>query len=400
MSILIKNGKFYSSGRLVEKNILIQQGKIKKFTSESPQAETIINASNKIILPGFIDPHVHFREPGLTQKGDFLTESKAAAKGGVTSIIDMPNTIPPTTTVELLQQKRDLASKSIVNYGFHFGSKENNIEEIKKAKNIASVKLYMDFTTGDLKIDSHEYITELLKYQPITALHAEPESINYITEIATKEKIQNELYFCHISSELELKNTKKSRNLKTFVEVTPHHLFMTKKDVQELGSLAEMKPSLKTPHDQKYLWHGIKKGWVDTIGTDHAPHTLQEKKQGNYPFGVPGVETVMPLMLDAVSNKQLELSKAVELCSENPAKIFKIKNKGFIKENYDADLVVVDLNNKREVVGEELLTKPQWSPFEGKKLKGWPTHTVINGEVIYQEGSIFNLQAKELEYER
>ena len=398
MSILIQNGKIFTEGKLEEKNILIQNGKIKEITSDNPKAEKTIDAKDKIVLPGLIDCHVHFREPGLTHKGDFLTESRSAAKGGVTSIIDMPNTIPPTTTLSLLDQKRGLASKSIVNFGFHFGSKEGNIQEVRNAKNIASVKLYMDFTTGDLKIDDHSYIVNLLKATDVISVHAEEQNIKFLTEIADKEKTTNKLYFCHISSENELKEAKKFKN--SFIEVTPHHLLMTKKDVQTLGHLAEMKPPLRTEKDRKFLWKAIEKGLVDTIGTDHAPHTLQEKERANYSFGVPGVETMLPLLLNEFNKKNITLNKIVELCCENPAKIFRIKNKGFIKEKFDADLVIIDPNLEKEVLRKELVTKCKWSPFEGKKLKGWPVLTIVNGHVIYDNGKINEIKAEEIQYER
>ena len=398
MSILIKNGKIFVSGSLVDKNILIKNNKINKITSNLPDAETTIDAKDKIVIPGLIDCHVHFREPGLTHKGDFLTESRSSAKGGVTTVIDMPNTIPPTTTVDLLKQKRELAKKSIVNYGFHFGSKEGNIQEIRNSKNIASVKLYMDFTTGDLKIDDHNYIVNLLKAIDVISIHAEEENIKILTEVAAKEKTKNKLYFCHISSENELKAAKKAKN--SFIEVTPHHLFMTKKDVQTLGPLAEMKPPLRTEKDRKFLWKSIEKGLVDTIGTDHAPHTLQEKEQPNYSFGVPGVETMLPLLLNEFNKKNISIKKIVELCCENPTKIFGIQNKGFIKEGYDADLVIIDPNLEKEVSRSDLVTKCKWSPFEGKKLKGWPIQTIVNGHLIFDNGKINELKAKEVSYER
>ena len=403
MSLLIKNGKAFINGELIEKNIFINNGKIKKILpkNKTTRTDNIIDAKNKIILPGLIDCHVHFREPGLTHKGDFFTESRAAAKGGVTTILDMPNTIPPTITAKLLEQKRNLASKSVVNYGFHFGASVGKINEVKKAKNIASVKLYMDYTTGDLKIDEHDYIVDLLKASRITALHAEEGNIKNIIDILINNKIKNKLHFCHVSSENELTLATQNKVKSSIsVEVTPHHLFMNKKDVERLGPYAEMKPRLKSEKDRKALWEGIKNGIVDVIATDHAPHLMEEKENPEYPFGVPGLETMLPLLLDAFNNKQIGLKKIVELCAENPSRIFRIKNKGYIREGFDADLTVVDLSAVKEVKKKELLTKCGWSPFEGRKLKGWPSTTIVRGNIIYDNGAINNIKAMEVEYGR
>ena len=186
---------------------------------------------------------------------------------------------------------------------------------------------------------------------------------------------------------------------KVFVETCPHYLFLTAKDVNELGNFAEMKPGLKTKQDQNALWEGIKNGKVNTIATDHAPHTKEEKMQANYPYGVPGCETMLPLLLNAMNEKKITLKKIVQLCCENPAEIFKIKNKGRIKEGFDADLAIIDLNMEKEVKNDELFTKCKWSPFDGWKLKGWPTHTIVNGNIIFENGNINKINGKEVSYD-
>jgi len=398
MSLLIKNGKVYQNGTLVKKDILIKNNKIAKITSQDLKADKIINAKNKIIIPGLIDSHVHFREPGMTHKEDFLTGSMAAAAGGITTILDMPNTIPPTTNLQRLEEKRQLAKKSVVNYGFHFGSTNDNIGEIEKAKNVASVKVYMDFTTGDLKLDDYKILKKIFASRKIVSVHGEDENILKAIELIQHSK--NHLYLCHVSSKEELHYAKKQKiKNKIFVETCPHYLFLTAKDVNELGSFAEMKPGLKTRQDQDALWEGIKTGKVDTIATDHAPHTKEEKMQLNYPFGIPGCETMLPLLLNAMNEKSIELRKIVQLCCENPAAIFKIKNKGHIKEGYDADLAIIDLSMKKEVKNNELLTKCKWSPFDGWKLKGWPTHTIVNGNIIFENGNINKISGKEVSYD-
>ena len=384
------------------KNIQIKNGKILKITNKEPKAEHIIDAKNNFVLPGLIDCHVHFREPGLTHKEDFLTGSMAAAKGGITTILDMPNTIPATVTLDALDEKRMLAKKSIVNYGFNFGATTDNIADIKKAKNIAAVKLYMDYTTGDLKISDFEAISDILRASKITIAHAENEHVQNLVEIIAKNKIKNHVHFAHVSSEKELNYAKSNKKLNNqiTVEVTPHHLFMNEKDLQSLGAFAEMKPRLKTEHDQKSLWNGIKNETVDTIASDHAPHLREEKEKANYPFGVPGIETMLPLLLDAFNKNMIDLQTITKLCCENPAKIFKVKNKGFLKEGYDADLVIVDLDKRQAVRNEDLLTKCKWSPFEGKILKGWPATTIVNGNVVYGKGEVFDVKAREVQYGR
>ena len=411
MSLLIKNCRIYIKEKVFQKNILIKNNKISKITSKEPKADKIIDAKSNFVLPGLIDCHVHFREPGLTHKEDFLTGSMAAAKGGVTTVLDMPNTIPPTTTIQALEEKRKLAAKSIVNYGFNFGATNDNIADIKKAKNIAAVKLYMDYTTGDLKINDFELMNDLFKISKLTIVHAEDENIKNAVDILIKNKIKNKVHFAHVSSEKELKYAKQnkiskqtagerasSRASQVTVEVTPHHLFMNEKDLQHLGAFAEMKPRLKTENDQKALWQGIKEGNVDIIASDHAPHLKEEKEQASYPFGVPGVETMLPLLLDAFNRNIMTLPKMIQLCCENPAKIFKIKNKGFIKEGYDADLVIADLDKRQAVRNEDLLTKCKWSPYEGKILKGWPVTTIVNGNVVFNDGEILDVKAKEVRY--
>lgn len=399
MSLLIKNCRLLINNKIFEKNILVKNGKISKITNKEPKAEKIVDARSNLVIPGLIDCHVHFREPGLTHKEDFLTGSMAAAKGGVTTVLDMPNTIPPTTTVEALEDKRILAKKSIVNYGFHFGATVDNILEIKKARNIASVKIYMDYTTGDLKVDDSEFICDVLKLSKITVVHAEDENVKTVVDIMIKNKIKNHLHVAHVSSEKELKYAKQSKIRKQVtVEVSPNHLFMNNKDLQSLGAFAEMKPRLKTEHDQKALWQGIKDETVDIIATDHAPHLKEEKEKANYPFGVPGVETMLPLLFDAFNSGKIDLQTITRLCCENPAKIFGIKNKGFLKEGYDADLVIVDLNKRQAVRNEDLLTKCGWSPYEGKILKGWPATTIVNENVVYDSGKIFDIKANEVKY--
>ncbi|MBL7054812.1 dihydroorotase family protein [Candidatus Woesearchaeota archaeon] len=396
MTLLIKNAKIFTKGTLINKNIFVENEKIRKITNQNLMADKVINAKNKIVLPGIIDSHVHFREPGLTGKEDFYSGSRAAASGGITTILDMPNTNPPTTTVERLKEKRRLAKKSVVNYGFHFGSTSENIEEIKNVKNVASVKIYMEKTTGDLIINDDEALKRIFSLPITKTIHAEGGQIKKALELG-KDTLSR-LYFCHVSSKEELNLIIENKKNNVFIEIAPHHLFLSEQDKEKQGSFAEMKPSLKVKEDQIALWEAIKNNRVDTIATDHAPHTVEEKHQINYPYGVPGCETILPLLLNAVNDGLLEIKKLVQLCCENPAKIFKLKGKGFIEEGFDADLTIIDMDLEKEVNNDSLFTKCKWSPFNGMSLKGWPVITIVNGNVVYNNGNIEHVRGKEVEY--
>jgi len=381
---LLKNCRILKNGKLIKTNILIKGKKIAKITSFYPRADSVFDIKNNIVLPGVIDPHVHFREPGLTHKEDFLTGGIAAAMGGITTVMDMPNTKPPTITVKELEHKRSLSKKCAVNCYLHFGASKDNLKEIKKAKNITSVKVFMDITTGNMKVDD-KTLFNVLKYAPITTVHAEDEKV--LTAMTLAKKAKAKLYLCHISNESEINTIRHNKTKDIFVEVTPHHLFMHDKKSHKH---ATMKPALRTKKDQDALWQAIDEGLVDTIGTDHAPHLLSEKAKGAY--GVPGLETLVPLLLDAVNKKKLTLDKLVELTSVNPAKIFRLGKKGKIAVGYDADLTIVDMDLKQKVHTDKLFTKCKWSPWDGKTLKGWPIMTLVAGRVMYSTGNITKIK--------
>jgi dihydroorotase len=393
-SIVIENGVVFTNGMLLRKNILVENGKIKKIVSGKAVADERINADSLIVLPGPIDPHVHFREPGLTYKEDFRTGGFAAAAGGVTSVLDMPNTKPPTLTTALLREKAGLASKkSVVNFGFHFGSSSENLEEIRKAKGIASVKIFMNASTGNMLVEDEGMIRRIAGEARMCSVHAEGR--NARKAIAIASSLGRKFYLCHVSTESEVRYVRQNEKANVFAEVTPHHLFLTEEDQ---SSLVKMKPSLKNESDRRLLWEALNDGTVDVIASDHAPHTVEEKEASDL-YGVPGVETRLPLMLDAVNKRRITLRRLVETMCENPAKIFSIRSKGLIKKGYDADLVIVDMKLSKKVRNDELLTKCGWSPFDGFELRGWPVTTIVNGNVVFDNGEISGkIKGKEVEY--
>lgn len=398
MALLIKNCRLIKEDYDVFRNILVKDGKIVSVTKRLPKAEREIDAKNNYVLPGIVDPHVHFREPGFTYKEDFFTGSVAAAAGGITTFIDMPNTKPPTITADLLEKKKKLAEKSVVNYGFHFGAASDNIKEIAKVREkTASTKLFMNLSTGKMMIEDMKTIESIFDVSKIVSVHAEKEKV--AEAVAYSKKTKTPLYLCHISLKDEIDFLRKAKNKRIFVEVTPHHLFLTKEDFKKQKGFADMKPSLKSKKDQKALWDAIEEGIVDTVGTDHAPHTKKEKKKKNYPCGVTGCETALPLMLDAVNKGMISLKKVVRLMSYNPAKIFKLKNKGQIRKGYDADFVIVDMDKKKKVQNKKLFTKCGISPFNGKTIKGWPIMTIVGGNIVFDEEGFYDIKAKEVVYD-
>ncbi len=436
--LVIKNAKLVLSDGVFEGGLLIEDGKIKKITSDSGllKADKVIDANGNYVLPGLIDAHVHFREPGSSSKEDWFTGSSAAAAGGVTTVLDMPNTQPPTSTIEQLNRKREIAqSKSIIDYGFHFGASADNLNELSALENnVASVKFYMSETTGSLRVDNDAVIFEEFKLladkKILATIHAENrDMIQYWTN-KLKEKKEanaidytntrpnicaadalnqmmylskmagNRIHFCHVSTREEIMLLKNSKTEKITAETTPHHLFLTKEDIKKLGNYSKVNPPLRSIEDQKKLWDAVHSGLIDIISTDHAPHLPEEKNRDILmaSAGMPGVETMLPLLLNEVNKGNLKITDITRLTAVNPAKIFQIKNKGMIKEGYDADLVIIDLKKEAKVDNSKLLTKCGWSPFNGRKLKGWPTKTFVRGNKVFDEGSIIKTQGNEVTY--
>ena len=404
--IILKNG-IDVFGKKIE--ILIN-GKIIEKISENIEEKQYLNKENvkiidverKLIMPGVIDVHTHMREPGVTYKEDFETGSKACAKAGITTFYDMPNTVPTTTTLENLLNKKELAGKkSIVNFGIHFGgSKNNNISEIREVlakKEVNTVKIFMNVTTGEMLIEDDEILKGVFQNSGLVLVHAENEMIDKAIEL--NQKYGKGLYVCHIPSAEELKKVieaKKDSSLNNemhpiYAEVTPHHLFLNE-EIRESSErnkmLLRMKPELRKKSDNEFLWKAVNEGLIDTIGTDHAPHLIEEKLE-KVTFGMPGVETSLALMLNAYNEGRIELSAIQKLMCENPAKIMKIAGRGKLKEGYYADVIVVD-TEKEWIAGvdDTLESKCGWTPYENWKLKGKNIMTVVNGEIIYENGKI------------
>ncbi|MGL4211203.1 MAG: dihydroorotase, partial [Cetobacterium somerae] len=320
--MLLKNCRVLYHGEEDIKDILVEKGKIVKIYRcsevEELDIDEIIDMDGNWVLPGVIDVHTHMRDPGLSYKEDFETGSKACAKGGVTTFIDMPNTVPNTTTKEILDAKESNSkNRSYVDYGFHFGgSKLDNSEEIRKVRDrVASTKIFLNMSTGDMLVEEEKVLENLFKESKIISVHAEEEMVDKAIDLA--RKFRKPLYLCHLSkkSEVEKLRAAKKEGLKIYGDVAPHHLFL---DSSMANSLLIMKPELKSKEDNEALWLGIEDGTIDTIGTDHAPHTLEEKNSKTT-YGIPGVENSLEMMLKEL-NKKIDMKTLQKVMSENPAK--------------------------------------------------------------------------------
>lgn len=416
MDLALNNGTIYYNGELVKANIGIENGKIFRISKERIIADESIDCNGKIVLPGIIDEHVHFRVPGNEHKEDWKTGSKAAIAGGVTTVLEMPNTNPPTTTQALLEEKREIAERdSFCNYGFHFGATNENFNEMETVTGINSIKVFMGSSTGNLLIEDENILKKVFetakKRNLVVTLHAEDEQLikqnferteeknhaiahnkirNNETELKAIEKaiglnrnIGAKLHFLHVTTKqgIELIARTKKRCDNISCEVTPNHLFLTEQFTREKGNLGKINPPLRSKEDVQALWKAINNGTVDCIATDHAPHTIEEKNQEylKAPSGIPGIETMLPLLLNAFNQNRISLQKIIQLCSENPARIFNLRNKGKIALNNDADLTIIDLKKEKTIKNEELQTKCRWTPFNEKKLKGTIEKTIVKG---------------------
>ena len=403
--MLVKNCKLVvENNQETIRDILIEDGVITKI-DENIQAEghEIVDAQSNYVLPGIIDVHTHMRDPGLTHKEDFTSGSRACARGGVTTFIDMPNTIPVTVTEKALMDKKDMmVGRSYVDYGFHFGgSKKDNSEEIKKVLDkVASTKIFLNMSTGDMLIEDEKVVENIFRESKIISVHAEEGMVEKAIEFC--KKYDKELYLCHLSkaSEIELLKQAKAEGVKVFGEVTPHHLFLNVDDVnatERSKMLLRMKPELKEKSDNEALWKALADGTLDSIGTDHAPHLIEEKL-AKLTYGVPSVENSLEMMLNGVKENRITFERLIEVMCKNPAKIFKIKNKGDIAVGYDGDLVIVDINDNSPIKDDKVITKANWTPFENCNRGGRVLTTILRGEIVYNKGNFNGIHGREVKY--
>ncbi len=426
--VLIKNARIVNEGSITEGDVFIENGIIAEIapsiSAKSPDL-TIVDAEGNYLLPGLIDDQVHFREPGLTHKETILTGSKAAVAGGITSFIEMPNTQPQTTTIELLEEKFKIADKtSYANYSFMFGGTNDNLEEIKKIdpKNTAALKLFLGSSTGNMLVDDEKVLEKIFKESPVLiAAHCEDEAtiqknlqecierygddipielhpkirseeacyLSSSKAVALAKKTGARLHVFHISTAKELKlfeNKKPLKDKKITAEVCIHHLWFNDEDYSKKGTFIKWNPAVKTEKDREALLKAVLDDKIDVIATDHAPHTKEEKKNvyTKAPSGGPLVQHALPAMLQFYHQGKITLEKIVEKMCHNPAILFQIENRGFIREGYKADLVLVDLNAPWSVQPGNILYKCEWSPFEGTTFKSRVTHTFVNGNLVYK----------------
>ncbi len=399
--MIIKNAKFYLGGKVVIKDILIEKGKITgigKFKGEG------IDANGLFALPGLIDPHVHLRDPGLTYKEDFHSGTRAALAGGFTTVLDMPNTTPPTTTVKSFKQKQVIAKKKAVcDYGLHFGATKNNFNEVKKAKP-NSMKLCMGKTTGNLLVDDVysilKHFSSFPKEKPLIVHAEDAETLEAIekmkkgrAEIAEKiavekarllaEQTDRVVYFAHTTT-FEAVHLAKIWK-KSLVEVAPHYLFLSReKDGKRLGKFSKVYPPLRSEAERRELWGALY--FVDSVGSDHAPHTSQDKKKSS--AGFPGLETTLALFLNAYNEGKIELPWIINRMAENPAKIFGLNSKGRIGKGYDGDITLVDLKEGWKVSADDFESKCGWTPYEGFTLKGRVKKVFLRGNLVVDDSKV------------
>ena len=442
-STLIKNVKIVNEGKIFKGDIRIKQEKISLIAPSIPltQDENVVDGDNKYLIPGLIDDQVHFREPGLTHKGDIYTESRAAVAGGITSFIEMPNTNPQTTTMEKIDQKLEIASRnSAANYGFMFGGTNTNLEEIKKIdeNKVAGLKLFLGSSTGNMLVNKKEVLKEIFKTSKLViSVHCEDEltiknNLNHYLKIYGKNipfkfhpKIRSSeacfksssdavklavetgarLHVFHLSTANETKLFSKIplEEKQITSEVCTHHLWFSDKDYKNKGSKIKWNPAIKTAEDRTKLWEALNEDLIDVYATDHSPHTIDEKNlpYTESPSGGPLVQHGLLAMLDCVNKGKITLEKFVEKASHNPAKIFKIKKRGFLKKNFYADMVLIDLEGKTNVTKNNIMYKCGWSPFEGYIFNSSVIKTWVNGKLLYDKGKIIESgSAKRLEYIR
>lgn len=432
MRTRIHGGTCVLPDRTAKVDLLLEDGRILAIDPpRTAAADEVIDATGLHVIPGVVDDQVHFRDPGLMHKEDLHTASRACAKGGVTSFLEMPNTKPTTTTVERLAEKLALAAgKSLVNYGFYIGATPENVAELQAVRRTPGIKIFIGSSTGDLLVDQQAALERIFAETtlPICA-HCEDEStvranaaaLGGGTELRDHSKIRDEkaaviattraldlayrhnhrFHVLHVSTAAELPIVRDHRKLIT-AEVCPHHLLFNVDDYERLGTLVQMNPSIKTAADNAALWQGLLDGTIQVIATDHAPHTLEEKRQPypKSPSGLPAVENSLALLLDRVHHGLCTLEQVVDWMCDAPARVWDLQRKGRIAKGYDADVVLVDLDRRQTIRNAEQETKARWSPWDGVTLTGWPVRTIVGGGTVFADGKIDDAaRGTEIEYD-
>jgi dihydroorotase len=422
LDLIIKNGTCFINGSLEKHDISIKDGKIHSIGEIASEAKEIFDAKDLIVLPGCIDTQVHFREPGSTDTEDLHSGSRPAIVGGITALFEMPNTNPPTANKVEFQKKLDLAKNRMYsNYAFYFGATANNANDLADLKNLegcCGIKLFAGSSTGNLLVAEEKDIEVVFQNSSkVVAVHSEDEAILNINKKLIKkgdvhshpiwrseecamsstrrivkiaERYNKKAHILHVTTKQEIDFLSQHKGNITF-EITPQHLTIYAPDCyNKLGTYAQMNPPIRDKSHYDRLWYAVRNDYNDTIGSDHAPHLKEnkDKEYPNSPSGMPGVQTLLPVMLNHVNDGKLKLGQLVKLLCENPVKIFGIKNKGYIKKDYDADFTLVNLDKTIEIKNENIESKCGWSPFNGNKFKGTPVATIINGEIKMKDGKI------------
>ncbi len=421
-SLIIKNGSCFIDGKLEKIDIALSGNKIKKIGKIGLNSSKVFDATDKLVLPGIIDTQVHFREPGSTDREDLESGSRAAVLGGVTSVFEMPNTNPPTSNLIEFEKKLNLAKDRMhCNYAFYFGATPENVDQLSKLKDLkgcCGVKLFAGSSTGKLLVAKEEDIEKVISNSDrVVSIHSEDEEIlnlrkKFIKEgdvhshpewrniecamsstrrvVKIAERYNKQIHVLHVTTKEEVDFLAMHKKNVTF-EITPQHLTLYAPDCYDkLGTFAQMNPPIRKKEHYDRLWIAVKNSIVDTLGSDHAPHSKEDKskKYPASPSGMPGVQTILPIMLHHINNNKLSLEQLIKLMCENPCKIFGIKNKGYIKEGFDADLTIIDMNKEQTIKNEIMATKCGWTPFHDMTIKGFPVATIINGKTVMSNGKV------------
>ena len=424
--LVIKNTQIARpDGSRTDADLACLNGSIERIEGQiTADATETIDAQGHLLLPGVIDPQVHFREPGATHKEDLGSGSRAAVRGGVTSFLEMPNCRPATVDQIQMDWKLARAARTCVaNFGFFIGATKDNLAALNNVHPACGIKIFMGSSTGDLLVDDHESLDRIFSCgRRLIAVHAEDEErikqrtteiiqpsddplpyslhsevrdpetalIATCRAVELSEKYGRRLHILHLSTASEVDYLRTNKPAQVSCEVIPNHLFLNTTDYQRLGSRAQMNPPIRDPGNASLLWQGLHDGVIDIIATDHAPHTLEEKSKPypDSPAGMPGVETSLPLMLTHMKAGKCTLAEIQTWMSDGPARTYGIPNKGRIEEGFDADLVLVDLNHSHEVRDEEVFSRAGWSPYSGLQLSGWPLYTMVGGRVVFDNGRI------------